>query len=119
MTTAAKKPVVAAKKKVTTAAKKPVVAAKKKVTKKPAAKLPTPKGVVSKAKEVILDVLQGAVSGAAVGAFGGAVTAVDSHIETAPAVEAITSEPLASDVAEEQKENDSPKTDESTNAAAG
>jgi hypothetical protein len=81
---------------------------------KAAKKLPSAKGVVSKATEVVLDVLQGAVSGAAVGALGGAVSAVGTHVETA-APELQTA--AASD--EPQKENDSPQNDESTSAAAG
>jgi hypothetical protein len=61
----------------------------------------------------VLDVLTSAATGAAAGALGGAATAVGSHIG------AVTPEPEASTVSEGQQENDSPETDESTNAAAG
>jgi hypothetical protein len=69
---------------------------------------------VSKATEVVLDVLQGAVSGAAVGALGGAVSAVGTHVETA-----IPEQQAGTDSEEAQKENDSPQNGESTSAAAG
>jgi hypothetical protein len=77
-----------------------------------AKKTPSPKRVVSKAKEVVLDVVQGALTGAAAGALGGAATAVGTYVGGADTATA------ASPDQDEQKENDSPQTGESSSSAA-